>query len=176
MKDVLNSTKWTCFIFQPNIPTFYLKNQLLETSHLLFFNRVETGSIRKISLSVRFLAASRKKSFYISVMSHNAEVKLCHLYQFAEAFSGIASCKIFCLSFMFHHFTINCIWLVFFSPAWDTRWGKNFLRGVQIVFWAMTNTFHRGGEKFQGRLSPPRYAPEYECEAGCIWSILDKLG
>jgi len=52
--------------------------------------------------------------FHISVMSHNAEVKLCNLYQFAEAFNGIASCKIFCPSFMFHHFTINCIWLMLF--------------------------------------------------------------
>jgi len=37
------------------------------------------------------LAASSKKSFDSSAMSHNAEIKLCHLYQFAEAFSGIAS-------------------------------------------------------------------------------------
>jgi len=44
-------------------------------------------------------------------MSHNAEVKLCNLYQFAETIIGIASCKIFCPSFMFYHFTINCIWL-----------------------------------------------------------------
>jgi len=28
-------------------------------------------------------------------MSHNAEVQLCNLYQVAEAFNGIASCKIF---------------------------------------------------------------------------------
>jgi len=59
------------------------------------FNRVETGTIRKISLSFRFVAVSRKKSFHISVMSHNAEVKLCNHYQFAEAFNGIASFKIF---------------------------------------------------------------------------------
>jgi len=45
-------------------------------------------------------------------MSHNAEVKLCNLHQFAEAFSGIACCKIFCPSFMFHHFTIKGIWLM----------------------------------------------------------------
>ena len=31
-----------------------------------------------------------------------------------EVISGIASCKIFCLSFMFHHFTMNCIWLMLF--------------------------------------------------------------
>jgi len=60
------------------------------------------------------VAASKKKSFHISVKSHNAEVKLCNLYQFAEAFSGTESCKIFCLFFMFHHFTINCIWLMLF--------------------------------------------------------------
>jgi len=75
---------------------------------------IETGSIRKVSFSFRFVAASTKKSFHVSVMSHNAEVKLCNLYQFAEAFNGIASCKIFCPCFMFHHFTINCIWLMLF--------------------------------------------------------------
>jgi len=26
-------------------------------------------------------------------MSHNTEIKLCNLYQFTEAFSGIVSCK-----------------------------------------------------------------------------------
>jgi len=60
------------------------------------------------------MAASRRKSFHISVMSHNAKVKLCNLYQFAEAFSDIASCKIFCPCFIFHHFTINCVWLMLF--------------------------------------------------------------
>jgi len=33
---------------------------------------------------------------------------------FNETFIGIASCKIICLSFMFQHFTINCIWLMLF--------------------------------------------------------------
>jgi len=47
-------------------------------------------------------------------MSHSAEINVCNLYQFAEVFNGIARCKIFCLSFMFHHFTINCIWLILF--------------------------------------------------------------
>jgi len=58
-------------------------------------NRVETGPARKISLSCRFVAASRKKSLHIGVKSHNAEVKLCNHYQFAEAFNGVTSCKIF---------------------------------------------------------------------------------
>jgi len=71
-------------------------------------------STREISRSFRFVAGSRKKSFDISEKTHNAEVKLCNLYQFAEAFNGIASCKIFCPSFMFRHFAINCIWLVLF--------------------------------------------------------------
>jgi len=31
-----------------------------------------------------------------------------------EAFIGIASCKIFCPSMMFHYFTINCIWFRLF--------------------------------------------------------------
>jgi len=57
------------------------------------FNGLKTGLTRKISLSFRFVAASRKKSFHIDVKSHIAEVKLCNLNQFAEAFSGIASCK-----------------------------------------------------------------------------------
>jgi len=50
-------------------------------------------------------------------MSHNAEVNLCNLYQFAEAFNGrpTPSCKILCPSFMFNHFTINFIWLMLFS-------------------------------------------------------------
>jgi len=70
--------------------------------------------IRKISLAFGFVTASRKKSFHISVMSHNAEIKLCNIYQFAKAFSGIASYKIFCSAFMFHHFTINYIWLILY--------------------------------------------------------------
>ena len=78
------------------------------------FNRRETGSARKISLPFSFVGASRKKSVHISRNSRNAEVKLCNLYQFAEAFNGIASCKIFCPSFMFPQFTINCIWLMHF--------------------------------------------------------------
>jgi len=77
-------------------------------------SRVETGSIRKISRSLRFLAASRKKSFHISVMSHNAEVKLRNLCQFAEAFNGIACCKRFRPTFMFQYFTINCLCLTLF--------------------------------------------------------------
>ena len=65
------------------------------------FNRVETGSTRKISLSFRFVEASRKKSFHFSacLKSHKAEVRLCNFYQFAGAFNCIASCKIFCPSF-----------------------------------------------------------------------------
>jgi len=39
---------------------------------------------------------------------------MCNLYKFAEEFNGIASCKIFCPSFMIHHFTINTIWLMLF--------------------------------------------------------------
>jgi len=31
-----------------------------------------------------------------------------------EAFNGIASCKIFCPSFKFHHFTMNCSLLMLF--------------------------------------------------------------
>jgi len=60
------------------------------------FDRLETGSTRKIPVSFRFVAVSRKKSFHINVQSRNAEVKLRPLYQFAEVFNGIASFKIFC--------------------------------------------------------------------------------
>ena len=64
-----------------------------------------------------------KKSFHIiSVKSHNAELKLCNLHQFAEAFNGIASCKIFRQTFMFHHFTINCIWLMPFLHELKQVW------------------------------------------------------
>ena len=72
--------------------------------------RRKPGSTRKISLSFRVVAASRKKSFHIRVKSHNNAAKLCNLYQFAEAFNNIASCKIFCPSLMFHHSMIKCIW------------------------------------------------------------------
>jgi len=85
-------------------------------------NRVETGSIRKISLSFRFVATSRKRSFANSAMSHNAEVKVCNHYQFAKAFNGIANCKIFCPSFMFHHFIIICIWLMLFCTNSHKVW------------------------------------------------------
>jgi len=47
-------------------------------------------------------------------MSHNAEVKLCILDQFAETLNGIASYIILGLSFMFRHVKINCICLVLF--------------------------------------------------------------
>jgi len=75
--------------------------------------RLETGSTRKVSFSFWFVAASRKKSFHISIKSHNVEVKLQSL-SVLEVFDGSASCKIFCPSFMFHHFTMNCIWFMLF--------------------------------------------------------------
>jgi len=53
---------------------------------------VKIGSIRKMSLSLRFVAASRKTRSTLAqwLMTNNAEVKLCNLYHFAEAFNGIA--------------------------------------------------------------------------------------
>jgi len=87
------------------------------------FNRVETGSIRNIFLYFRFVAPSGEKSFHASVMRHNAEAKLSNLYQFFEVFNGIASCKIFCPSFMFHHF----------CQLGTLGRATSFLRGVQIV-------------------------------------------
>jgi len=48
--------------------------------------RLETGSAKKISLSFWFVAASRKKSFHISMKSHSVEAKLSNLYQFLKRF------------------------------------------------------------------------------------------
>ena len=101
--------------------------------------------------------SSRKKSFQKSfqsfhVMSHNAEVKLSHL-QFAEAFNGTASCKIFCPSFIFHHFTINCIWL-FFLPAWDTMRCEEFSERSLNSFLISAHTFYREPKIFWGGLAP----------------------
>jgi len=42
--------------------------------HISF--RLETGLTWKFSLSFKFVAASRKKSFHIIIKSHNAKVKL----------------------------------------------------------------------------------------------------
>jgi len=82
---------------------------LLHTS----FKRLETGWTTNIYLSFSFVAASRKKSFHIFVKSHDAELKLQSL-PVCWTIQCIARCKIFCQSFMFHYFTINCIWLMFF--------------------------------------------------------------
>jgi len=46
--------------------------------------RLGTGSTRKDSLSFQFVAAPRKKSFHISIKSHNDKVNLCNLYQFLK--------------------------------------------------------------------------------------------
>jgi len=67
------------------------------------------------SLSFWFVDALRKKSFHISIKSHNAVVKLtAQSLSVLEVFSGIASCKIFRPSFMLNHFTLNCISLMLF--------------------------------------------------------------
>jgi len=55
-------------------------------------------------------------------MSNSADVTLCNLYQLAEACNGIANCKIFCPSFMFHHSTINSIWLMLFLHELKQFW------------------------------------------------------
>jgi len=90
----------------------------------------------------------------MSVMSHNAQVNLCNLYQFAEAFNGIANCKIFCPFFMFHHSTINCIWLMFYLPAWDTRRRKEFSESGPNSFLSYDQHILQGGRKFSGDLAP----------------------
>ena len=96
-------------------PFTILWNCLPERCFKLHTNfRLETGSTRKDSLSFWFVAVSRKKSFHISIKSHYVQVKLSNLYQFSKRFSGIASCKILCPSFMFNNFTTNWIWLMLF--------------------------------------------------------------
>ena len=57
--------------------------------------RLGTGSTRKDSLSVWFVAASRKKSFHISIKSHNVKVKLCNLYQFLKLLVALQVAKYF---------------------------------------------------------------------------------
>jgi len=54
---------------------FYISHQLNWFNQKLHTS-LKTGSVRKNSISFRFVAASRKKSFHASIMSHNAEVKL----------------------------------------------------------------------------------------------------
>jgi len=93
---------------------------------------LETGSTRKVSIPFWFVAASTKKSFHISVMSHNAEVKLCNLYQFAETFNDLGGCKIFFSSIMFHHFTIHCIWLMLFLHELKQVLVKHFTSASSI--------------------------------------------
>jgi len=99
--------------FSKNVePAFtILWNCLHERCFTLHTNfRLETGSTRKVSLSFWFVAASRKKSFHISIKKHNVGVKLCNLDQFLKYINDTASCKIFFPTIMFHHFTVNCIW------------------------------------------------------------------
>jgi len=112
------------FLIKVKSPLTILWNCLNERCFKLHssFNRLETGSTRKNSLSLRFVAVSRKNAFHIKVKSHNAEAKLCHFYQFSEAFSGIESYQIFCPCIMFNHYTINGIWLMLFLHELNTFW------------------------------------------------------
>jgi len=76
-----------------------------------------------------------KTTFHISVMSHNAGVKLCNLYQFAEALNGIGSYKIFCPSLMFHHVTTNCIcWMLFLHELKQVWYWSNSLVSLIEMF------------------------------------------
>jgi len=108
-------------LFSPWIFCRFLKN--VESPFTILWNclheicfklhtsfRLKTGSTTKIFLSFWFVTASRKKSFHISIKSHNIEVKLCSLYQFLKR-NGIAIWTIFCPSFIFRHFAMNCTWL-----------------------------------------------------------------
>jgi len=59
--------------------------------------RLETGSTRKFSLCCRFTDASSKKSFHISIKSHNVEVKLRNLYQFFKRLMVLQVAKYFAI-------------------------------------------------------------------------------
>jgi len=88
-------------------------------------------------------------------MSHNAEVKLCNLHQFAEAFSGIASCKILCPFFMLHHFATNCIWVMLFLPARVTRRSEEFSEKGPNSFKLCPTHFAGWRNFFSGGTIPP---------------------
>jgi len=54
-------------------------------------------------ISFSFVAASRKKSFHISMKSHSVEAKLCSLYQFLKRF------MVFQVSHYFAHLSCSII-------------------------------------------------------------------
>jgi len=66
-----------------------------------------------------------------------------------------------------------------FLLDWDTRRGEEFSEKVRNSF-KLCPTYFTGVEKIfrvgVAHLRLPSYAPEYECEAGYIWSNLSKLG
>ena len=68
-------------------------------------------------------------------MSYNAAVEECNHYQFAEAFRY---CKLqtFCPSFIFRHFTINCILHYIFSCSFCTNSNK-------FWYWSSSNSFFK---------------------------------
>jgi len=66
-----------------------------------------------------------------------------------------------------------------FLPDWDTRRGEEFSERGRNSF-KLCPTYFTGAETiFRVSLAPlrlPSYAPEYECEAGYLWSNLSNLG
>jgi len=82
--------------------------------------RLETGSTKKVSLSFWIVAASRKKSFHISIKSHNVEVKLYNLYQFLKRLLVLQVAKYFA------HFSYSIIlrWIAFGWCSFCTNTNK----------------------------------------------------
>jgi len=92
--------------------------------------RQETGSTRKVSFSFWFVAASRKKSFHISIKSHNVQAKLCNLYQFLKRLMVLHVAK------YFFHLSCSIIlqWVVFGWCSFCTTSNK---------FWYWSNSLHQ---------------------------------
>jgi len=92
--------------------------------------RLETGSTRKDSLSFWFVAASRKKSFPISIKSQNVEVKLCNRNQFLKRLMVLQVAKYFA------HLSCSIIlqWIAFGWCSFCTTSNK---------FWCWSNSWLR---------------------------------
>jgi len=113
-------------------------------------------------------------------MIHNAEVKLCNLHQFAEAFNGIESCKIFYPSFMFHHSTKNCIWLLLICTNSNKFWyWSNSLvssvetfainRLLKYLHYRQTQACSGNAENIQFRFGSPRRDPFFTLRHTLVW-------
>ena len=91
--------------------------------------RLETGWTRNVSFSFRFVAASRKKLLYISIKSHNVEVKLCNVYHFLKRLMVLQVEK------YFSHLScsISLQWIAFRWCSFCTN-SKSFGIGQTVYF------------------------------------------